>query len=155
MKKLSLLLCLTTVCAIGHAQDMGNAAKHVAAGAAIGAVGGYAAYKIFDGRRGWAWAGAVGGSLTAGLAKETYDTANGAIWENSDVLYTVLGGFISGVALDLLLDRRRSSAKKYGCPPLAFTLPKVDVAFVSSSVTHGSGNIASAIQANYLIKSGL
>ncbi len=155
MIKSFLLLFSILFCLAGRAQETGNAAKHLGAGVAIGAVGGYAAHKIFKGQRGWTWAGAVGGSLAAGLAKETYDVNNGAIWENSDILYTALGGFISGLALDMILDRQRGSGRKCGCPPVAYKEVKVDVDFVTSATTSGSGNIAAAIQANHFIKTGL
>lgn len=155
MKNVPLLFFLMMTCAFGHAQTTGNALKHVGAGAAIGAVGGYAAHKIFKGQRGWTWGGAVGGSLAAGLAKEAYDVNNGAVWETDDVLFTALGGIISGLTLDLILDRRRSSTKNCGCPPITYNLKDVDVDFLNSATTKGSGNIASAIQANHFIKSGL
>lgn len=154
MKNVFLLLLLSITCSFGHAQATANAGKHLGAGVAIGAVGGYAAHKVFKGSRGWTWAGAVGSSLAAGLVKETYDQSRGATWETDDIIYTTIGGVISGLVLDMVLDSRRSSGKRYGCPPLAFKMNNVTTDFVSNIET-GSGNISAAIQANHLIYSGL
>lgn len=134
----------------GNAQQVENAAKHVGAGVVIGAVGGYAAHKLFKEQRGWTWAGAVGSSLAAGLAKETYDVSRGAQWENEDILFTTLGGVISGLALDVLLNKRGRgrSRKNCGCPPIAFEPLNVNPA-------KASRNITAAIQANHILSEGL
>lgn len=145
-----LLFVFLTFHSNSHAQQVENAAKHLGAGVAIGAVGGYAAHKIFNGQRGWTWAGAVGSSLAAGLAKETYDINRGAQWETEDVLFTTLGGVISGLALDLLLKNRRrgGSRKNCGCPPIVFESLNVDP-------VNASGSITAAIQANHILVNGL
>lgn len=110
-----LFFCLNLSVSFG--QDFNNAAKHVGAGVVIGGVGGYTANKIFPGQRGWTWAGAVGSSLAAGLAKETYDKSNSGLWQTDDVLYTTLGGVISGLALELLFKNtyRRNGRSGKGC----------------------------------------
>ncbi len=154
MKNSSLLLFLIISCAFGHAQNTANAAKHLGAGAAIGAVGGYAAHKVFKGSRAWTWAGAVGSSLAAGLAKEAYDQSRGAVWENDDIIYTAIGGVISGLVLDMILDSRRGSGKRCGCPPLAISIPRVNTDF-TAGFESSSGDIVAAIQASYFIKKGL
>jgi hypothetical protein len=133
-----------------NAQATENAAKHLGAGAAIDAVGGYAAHKVFKGSRGWMWAGAVGSSLAAGLAKEAYDESRGAVWENDDIIYTAIGGVISGLVLDMILDSKRGSGKRCGCPPLALDRERFNTDFVQYIET-GSGDIAAAIQASHLM----
>ncbi|WP_419212188.1 hypothetical protein ACNR9Q_15780 [Maribacter sp. X9] len=138
-----------------QAQNSSDAAKHIGAGIVIGGVGGYAAHKLFEGRRGWTWAGAVGSSVAAGLAKEgLYDKPRGAAWETKDVLYTTLGGVISGMALDVLLrdSRRRSGGgrgKNCGCLVVQFDDKENDVLPLYNQ--NGSGDIASALQASYLL----
>lgn len=154
MKNSILLIVLILVGINLNAQATANAGKHLGAGVVIGAVGGYAAHKVFKGSRGWMWAGAVGSSLAAGLAKETYDQSRGAVWENDDIIYTAIGGVISGLVLDMILDSRRGSGKRCGCPPLALHMDSVNTDFVYKVET-GSGDIAAAIQANHLINSGL
>lgn len=141
-------------CAFGYAQNTANAGKHLGAGVAIGAVSGYAAHKIFKGSRGWTWAGAVGSSLAAGLAKETYDQSRGAVWENDDIINTAIGGVISGLVLDIILDSRRGRGKRCGCPPVVFNIPKVNTDF-TAGFQKGSGDIVAAIQAGYFINAGL
>ena len=151
---IGLLLTCSFIRGQGQGEATSNAVKHLGAGVAIGAVGGYAAHKIFNGNRAWTWAGAVGSSLAAGLAKETYDKSRGAVWENDDIVYTAIGGAISGLVMDMLLNKRRSSGKKCGCPPLAIQVNKIETNFVTNFET-GSGDIAAAIQANHLIHIGL
>ncbi|MCJ7465654.1 MAG: hypothetical protein MUO53_03060 [Maribacter sp.] len=100
--------------------------KHFGVGFAIGAVGGYTANKIFKGNRYWTWAGAVGSSLAAGLVKENIDKNEYDGWDNNDILFTTLGGAVSGLALELLLKKNRRSRKpiadryrweNWGIPP--------------------------------------
>ncbi|MFD0797058.1 hypothetical protein ACFQZJ_06275 [Maribacter chungangensis] len=154
MKNNILLAVLMLVVINLNAQATANAAKHLGAGVVIGAVGGYAAHKVFKGSRGWMWAGAVGSSLAAGLAKETYDRSRSLEWENDDIVYTAIGGIISGLVLDMILDSKRGSGKRCGCPPLAFNMDNVNTDFVSH-IASGSGDIVAAIQANHLINTGL
>lgn len=155
MKINIIFIGLLLACSYSQGQATSNAVKHLGAGVAIGAVGGYAAHKIFNGNRAWTWAGAVGSSLAAGLAKETYDQSRGAaVWENDDIIYTATGGVISGLVMDMLLNKRRSSGKKCGCPPLANYMNRIDSNFTTDFETD-SGDIAAAIQANHLISTGL
>ena len=154
MKEISFIVVLLLFCIQAKGQATENAAKHLGAGVAIGAVGGYAAHKVFKGSRGWMWVGAVGSSLAAGLAKEAYDESRGAVWENDDIIYTAIGGVLSGLVLDMILDRKRGSGKRCGCPPLALNRKGVNTDFVQHMET-GSGDIVAAIQANHLMNSGL
>ncbi|MDP2525226.1 MAG: hypothetical protein ABJO28_17795 [Maribacter dokdonensis] len=135
-----------------NAQDPSDAAKHIGAGVVIGAAGGYAAHKISDGQRGWKWAGAVGSSLAAGLAKEAiYDQSKGYEWETKDVLYTTLGGVLAGMAIDILTDnsrRRSGGGKSCGCLVAHFDSNKVQL---PKFVGTGTGDIFSEVQAAYLL----
>jgi len=152
--KLIHFLIVLFICSNLKAQDPSDAAKHIGAGVVIGAAGGYAAHKITNGQRGWKWAGAVGSSLAAGLAKETlYDQPRGAEWETKDVLYTTLGGILSGMALDILTSnsrRRSGGGKKCGCLVAQLDYnQEVDLPIV---VANGTGDIISELQAIYLLK---
>ena len=150
-----LLLVLSFGIGMVQAQDFNNAAKHIGAGVVIGGVGGYAAHKIFPGQRGWTWAGAVGSSLAAGLAKETYDKSNSGIWQTDDVLYTTLGGVISGLALELLLKNtyRRNGRTGKGCGCLVADRTKNSIpVFLPIIMDKGSGNIQSEIQVSYFLE---
>jgi hypothetical protein len=139
-----------------HAQEIGNAAKHVGAGVVIGGVGGYAAHKIFYGQRGWTWAGAVSSSLAAGLAKEAlYDQPRGAEWESRDVFFTTLGGIVSGLALDLLLKNsrgRRGGGKRGNCGCLVAAAINQQTGQSVLYFENGSRNITSVLEASYLLK---
>lgn len=146
--KISVLFILFAI--FSHAQEMGNAAKHVGAGVVIGGVGGYAAHKLFYGQRGWTWAGAVGSSLAAGLAKESYDVSQGNQWETDDVLFTTLGGALSGLALHFIYknSRRRSGrSRNRGC--LVAYIENTPMPTISES---GSGDITSQLQAMHLLR---
>lgn len=136
------------------AQDPSDAAKHIGTGIVIGVAGGYAAHKIFDGQRGWKWAGAVGSSLAAGLAKEAvYDQSKGYEWETKDVLYTTLGGVLAGMAINILTDnsRRRSGGGK-SCGCLVAQLDTTNQIQLPFFVENGTRDLTSELQAAYLLK---
>ncbi|MFS4456845.1 hypothetical protein [Maribacter sp. 2304DJ31-5] len=122
-----------------------------------GAVGGYAAHKIFNGQRGWTWAGAVGSSLVAGLVKETDRSRNGE-WQTDDVLYTTLGGIISGLTVDLLLknNKRRGSRRRgKNCGCLIVYYPSTNFGAFMGFAENGSWDLGTAMQASYLMDRGL
>jgi len=127
--------------------------KHFAAGIAIGAVGGYTANKIFKGDRKWTWAGAVGSALAAGLVKETMDKADYGVWDNSDVAYTTLGGIVSGLALEFLLNsnRRRGRGRPCSCYAINFKKPNSYSNFKITYTNKGSRSLSSTIQAQYFL----
>ncbi len=128
--------------------------KHFAAGVAIGAVGGYTANKIFKGDRRWTWAGAIGSALAAGIVKETIDKTEYGLWDNSDIVYTTLGGAVSGLALEFLLDsnsRRRGRGKPCSCYALNFNKRSNFSNLEISYYNNGSGSLSSSIQAHYLM----
>jgi len=135
-------------------QDPGNAAKHIGAGVAIGVAGGYAAHKISNGKKGWKWAGAVGSSLAAGLAKEgIYDQSKGYEWETRDVLYTTLGGVLAGMAIHILTDNSRTrngSGKSCGC--LVAKIDHANEIQLPVFVENGTGDISSELQAAYFLR---
>ncbi|MEP2058704.1 MAG: hypothetical protein ABJJ05_12905 [Maribacter litoralis] len=136
-----------------NAQDPGDAAKHIGAGVVIGVAGGYAAHKISNGQRGWKWAGAVGSSLAAGLAKEAiYDQSKGYEWETKDVLYTTLGGVLAGMAIDILTDnsrRRSGGGRSCGCLVAQLNAHKIQL---PKFIKNGTGDITSELQAAYLLE---
>ncbi len=145
------------------AQISEDKVKHFGAGVVIGGIGGYTANKIFNGNRHWTWAGAVGSSLAAGVAKEAWDRSRGGFGETSDVVYTVLGGAIAGLALDLLLNnngrRKRGKStghyrrgKNCGCLVVDINTEKyneVPILFFEN----GSRDVASNIQAQSIYNS--
>jgi len=127
--------------------------KHLVAGVAIGAVGGYAANKVFDGNMRWTWAGAVGSALAAGLVKESLDHAEYGGWDNSDILYTTIGGVISGLALELLLNnnRRRGRGRPCSCYASNYRLPSSFYDTTINVVDTGSHSLTANIQAQYFL----
>ncbi|MEH6512122.1 MAG: hypothetical protein V7734_03355 [Maribacter arcticus] len=153
MKSIS-FLCLLFLISTIYAQSSADAVKHLGAGIVIGGVGGYAANKISKGQRGWTWAGAVGSSLVAGLAKEAfYDKPKGATWETRDVVFTTLGGVLSGMALDILTSnsrRRSGNGRKCGC--LVAKLDFNQELDLPIFVENGTGDITSELQAVYMLK---
>ncbi|WP_405383289.1 hypothetical protein [Maribacter sp. LLG6340-A2] len=153
MKQIVFVTFLFLINFQAQGQGSDDAVKHFGAGIVIGGVGGYAAHKIFEGKRGWTWAGAVGTSLGAALAKETfYDKPRGASFEGRDVLFTTLGGIVSGLVLDVLTSntRRRSGKGKYcGCLVVENTKP---IPKIPLNLDNSSGNITATLQAAYLLQ---
>lgn len=130
--------------------------KHLGAGVLIGGIGGYTANKIFNGNRYWTWAGAVGGSLAAGVVKETWDESIGNTAETNDIIYTVMGGIISGLALELFLKndgrRRGGRGKNCGCLVVDIDTEKYNEVLIIF-LENGSRDITSAIQAQSIYNS--
>jgi hypothetical protein len=156
MKLIAFLYLLFSISII-YAQNSADAVKHLGAGIVIGGVGGYAANKISNGQRGWTWAGAIGSSLAAGLAKEAiYDKSKGATWETRDVIFTTLGGVVSALALEVFTgndggSRRRSgNGKKCGC--LVAELDYNQELDLPIFVGNGTGDITSELQAAYFLQ---
>jgi hypothetical protein len=132
----------------GHAQIEEDKLKHLGAGTAIGAVGGWMGYELFNGQRGWMYAGAVGGSAAAGVAKEIYDQSQYGVWDNGDIAFTVIGGLVSAVVLDLVLPKNRRSRHRHGptCGPFALQFDSGQYEFELGA----SGNLAAAFTAQTL-----
>ncbi|WP_339656944.1 hypothetical protein [uncultured Maribacter sp.] len=156
MKSVAFLYLLFSISTI-YAQKSTDAVKHLGAGIVIGGVGGYAAYKISNGQRGWTWAGAVGSSLAAGLAKEAiYDKPKGAEWETRDVVFTTLGGMVSALVLEVFTGNdggrrgRSGSGKKCGC--LVAELEFNQELDLPIFVEKGTGDITSELQAAYILR---
>lgn len=80
---------------------------HFVGGNLFGMVGAGLADQISDGNRAWTFAGAVGGSLLIGLAKESIDQKQYGGWDNADLLTTVLGGVTVGVTIDIFKQRKK------------------------------------------------
>lgn len=153
----TIIVLFTLLCSMNtFAQGTRDAARHLGAGVVIGGVGGYAAYKLSNGQRGWTWAGAVGSSLAASLAKETlYDVPRGFEFESRDVLFTTLGGVLSGLALELIYKntyRRGGGRRGKNCGCLVVDLDVRDTTNLPLITVDGSGDISSAIQVAYLLK---
>tara|TARA_R110000737_G_scaffold151819_1_gene181121 strand:- start:563 stop:1033 length:471 start_codon:yes stop_codon:yes gene_type:complete len=156
MKSIALLYLIFSIPSI-YAQSSADAVKHLGAGIVIGGVGGYAANKISNSQRGWTWAGAVGSSLAAGLAKEAfYDKPKGANWETRDVVFTTLGGVVSALVLEVFTGNdgnrrgRSGNGKKCGC--LVAKLDLDQELDLPTFVENGTGDITSELQATYFLK---
>ena len=156
MKSIVLLYLIFSSTSI-YAQSSADAVKHLGAGIVIGGVGGYAANKISKGQRGWTWAGAVGSSLAAGLAKEAfYDKPKGANWETRDVVFTTLGGVVSALVLEVFTGTdgnrrgRSGSGKKCGC--LVAQLDFKKELDLPKFIENGTGDISSELQAAYMLR---
>jgi len=87
-------------------------ALHFLGGNLYGLAGAGIAKQLSDGDRYWTFAGAVGGSLMIGLAKEAVDAGqreNG--WDNEDLLATVLGGMTVGLTIELFTNKKRQKRR--------------------------------------------
>ncbi len=142
---------------ISNAQIPEDKLKHLGAGVLIGGISGLGANQLFNGDRYWTWSAALGGSLAAGVAKEGYDKSRGGPWDNGDILYTVIGGIVSGLVFELFVNK--SGCRRSGRPCKYYsyqfdTLPKRTfekpyVIFIISDST--SGNLISNVQAEALL----
>ncbi len=153
MKRYILFFVLCCLLGTARAQiEWGpDKAKHLAAGAVIGGVGGYAAHKIFKGDRTWTWVGAVGSSLVAGLAKEVYDQSDYGVWDNGDVLFTAIGGIVSGVALDLLLKKSRRSYQTNITNTSTYVV-QIQFALPFDVLENGSHDVVSNLQVQGILR---
>lgn len=142
---------LFSFCKVNAQEWDSSSPLHLGAGVAIGAVGGYSANKIFKGDMRWTWVGAVGSAFAAGLVKESMDQAEYGGWDNNDVLYTTLGGVISGLALELLMNknRRRGRGRPCNCYSTNYNLPISYSDLSISVVANGSRSLTSNIQLQY------
>ena len=100
------------------------------------------------------WAGAVGSSLAAGVTKEAIDKADYGVWDNNDIVYTVLGGVASAVVLDLFLKKSKKRRKYRPCNCYAESYkPKgnmnLDFFDITLSESH---DITSALQAERILQ---
>ena len=144
------------ICGVCNAQiDFGpDKPKHLVAGAAIGAVGGYAAHKLFRGDRAWTWVGALGSSLAAGITKEVMDESKYGTWDNQDILFTVVGGAVSGLVLDLLLKngKRRGRGRACNCSAFQLEMEALEkMNFAMRTFNDGSHDLMANIQAHSIL----
>ncbi len=109
MKNLVLLLFLFSL--VGHAQS-DDKLLHYGAGVATGAVGAFIAHEISGGDKWWSIAGALGGSLAAGLAKEAIDKNKYGVWDNGDLAATMAGGVTVGIAIEIFSGRKKRSTAR-------------------------------------------
>ena len=156
MKKKVFLVLMLCICTISKAQITisEDKPKHFAAGVVIGGIGGYAANKIFKGDQYWTWAGAVGSSLAAGITKEAIDKADYGVWDNNDVLFTVLGGIVSGLALELLIKKRVRGRIRVtcNCNTLNAQHLKKGNMMVINITTYKSHDIIATLQAQRILE---
>lgn len=158
MKKSFLFVLLLCLCGISKAQEISkDKYKHFGAGVVIGGIGGYGAHKIFDGDPYWTWTGAVGSSLAAGIVKEAMDKAEYGVWDNNDILFTTLGGVVSGLALELLLRNKRRRGRSGACNCNALNLKRSlrTNETVFNIASYKSHNITSTFQAQHILREGL
>ncbi|MEM9000117.1 MAG: hypothetical protein AAGB24_07615 [Bacteroidota bacterium] len=113
MKGLIPTLMFFAVILHGYGQVERDKTLHFIGGNLYGLAGAGIAKQISDGNRYWTFAGAVGGSLAIGLAKEAVDAGQQeGGWDNDDLLATVLGGFTVGFTIDVFTDRKREKRRK-------------------------------------------
>ncbi|MEA1785738.1 hypothetical protein U1E44_06525 [Arenibacter sp. GZD96] len=138
------------------AQVADDKLKHLGAGVVIGGLGGLAANKLFNGDRYWTWSAAVGGSLAAGIVKESYDESRGGKFSSSDVLYTTLGGIISGLAFELFVNRKQCRRRGRPCSCYASITPapaktSIKIGIIPADLSeNASRSLVSAMQAQQL-----
>ncbi len=102
----------------GHAQIEQDHLLHFGAGMVAGGAGALVASELSHGSRFWTFAGAVGASVLAGVAKEAIDAGNeNNHWDNRDLGATALGGLTVGVVIDLFTAGKRRRGR------VAYTLP--------------------------------
>ncbi len=104
MKKLVILLFLC-FSAISSAQQ--DKLLHFGAGVIAGGAGAFLAHEISHGDKWWTIAGAVGGSLIAGVAKEAIDKNSYGTWDNGDLAATVAGGVTVGLAIEIFHGKKK------------------------------------------------
>ena len=93
-----------------HAQLGRDKVLHFGGGIVSGAAGALVASELSEGNRFWTFTGAIGGSLVAGLVKETIDQSKSDNrWDNGDLAATVLGGVTVGVTIDLFSGKKRKN----------------------------------------------
>ncbi|NJB70496.1 uncharacterized protein YfiM (DUF2279 family) [Saonia flava] len=107
MKKVTVLLILLSLAANVQAQVERDKALHFVGGTLYGLAGAGIAKQISDGDRYWTFAGAIGGSLLIGVAKESIDNSQYGGWSNEDLLATVLGGTTVGFTIDIFTNKKR------------------------------------------------
>lgn len=155
MRKYFCFLVIIFVCKLSFAQTIAkDVPLHLGAGFAIGAVGGYTAHQLFDGDPYWYWAGAVGSSFAAGIVKESIDKSEYGIWDNSDVLYTTLGGIASGFILDLFLKKSGKRTKYRSCKCYVLKYDHTgEISPVTYTITASSSrDIGASLQAQRVIQ---
>ncbi len=155
MKKGILLFVMCFVCSIAKSQTISkDKPLHFGAGFVIGSVGGYASHHVFDGNPYWTWAGAVGGSLAAGVVKEAMDKADYGEWDDNDVLFTTLGGIASGFVLDMFLKKSRKRRKYRPCNCYAESLgvPKTGNSVYVDITISESHSITSTLQMQRILQ---
>ena len=112
MKRIILISFLLVFSNVVKAQVETDKQLHFLGGTLYGMVGAGIAKQISDGDRYWTFAGAVGGSLLIGVAKESIDKKQYGGWDNDDLLATVLGGISVGTTIDIFTNKKKKRKKK-------------------------------------------
>lgn len=158
MRNFFLLVVTFLYCSFSFAQIEDDNLKHLGAGVVVGGLGALAANKLFNGDRYWTWSAAVGGSLAAGLVKESYDQSRGGKFSSSDVLYTTLGGVISGLAFEIFVNRKQCRRRGRPCScyashfPTPPTYPSKDTLLPIYVGGKSSGSLTASVQAQLFIQ---
>lgn len=150
MKPSLVLLFFCFLNASVQAQGLKDKATHFGSGIVIGGIGGYSAHFVLSKKSQWRWISATGSSLIAALAKESWDKSRGLQPEANDVIYTVLGGIVSSLTLELIYKSKLKRKNNCGCLYAGLITSKNSKTpiFVNKGT---SQNIISAIQAQNLI----
>jgi len=112
MKHTIVLFLLTLMTFQCNAQLEQDKVWHFGIGALCGVGGAVIAGELSDGNRFWTFAGAVGASLLAGVAKEALDEQQNNAWDNGDLAATVLGGVTAGITIDVFSGKKRKARRK-------------------------------------------
>lgn len=111
MKKLIVIYFLFLICTKIQAQIAEDKVLHFVGGGLYGLAGAGIAKKVSKGDRLWTFVGAVGASVLVGTAKEAIDASQANnVWDNADLLATVLGGVAVGITVDLARKRHPKTA---------------------------------------------
>lgn len=97
MKKLIFILLISTICT---AQIPKDKQLHFGVGLAISTITNVTIYSVKKDRKKAFWVG-VGMSILAGVGKEIYDKKQGKKFDVADIGYTVAGGVISSLTINL------------------------------------------------------
>ncbi len=150
------IMLLFLLFGISNAQIPEDKLKHLGAGVVIGGVSGFAANQLFNGDRYWTWSASLGGSLAAGIAKESYDISKGGIWDHGDILYTVIGGAFSGLVFELFVNKSKCRRSGRPCRYNALQINEVqknalDRPLVIQLSENASGSLTAHIQAQAIL----
>ncbi len=113
MKRIYTLLAILFLSQQLEAQIDRGKTLHFVGGGLFALAGAGIAKKASKGDRWWTFAGAVAGSAVIAVGKEAVDVNSSEFgWSNSDIAYTVFGGVVTGVIIDLSTDHDNKRQQK-------------------------------------------